>query len=97
MKKIKKWDTVQVLSTKHKGKIWTIESVQGDYVLVQWVNVVKKWVKWEGFVEKTMPIHVSNVMYYDKDKQIRSRIKIVQDKSGKKQRQVSKTWEILKD
>ena len=33
-------------------------------VTVKDVNVVKKAVKGQGFVKKTLPLHVSNVAYY---------------------------------
>lgn len=95
MQKIKKWDTVQVISGKHKKSIWQIECVMDDKVVVQWVNVVKRAQKGKGYVEKTLPIHISNVMYYDADKKVASKIVIVEDKDGKRKRQVAKTGRIL--
>lgn len=95
MKKIKKWDTVQVISGKHKKSVGVIEKVLDDAVVVQGVNVVKRAKKGQGYVEKTLPIHASNVMYYDTEKKVVSRIKIVEDKNGKRKRQVVKTGRIL--
>lgn len=95
MKKIKKGDTVQVISTKHKKSIGVVEKVLDDAVIVQWVNVVKRSKKWSGYVEKTLPIHVSNVMYYDTEAKVASKIKIVENKKGDKKRQVAKTGRIL--
>lgn len=95
MKKIKTWDTVQVISGKHKKSIGTIEKVLEDKVVVQGVNVVKRAQKGKGYVEKTLPIHISNVMYYDTDKKVVSKIKIIEDKDGKRKRQVAKTGRIL--
>ena len=95
MKKIKKWDTVQVISGKDKKSVGVIEKVLDDAVVVQGVNVVKRAKKGQGYVEKTLPIHASNVMYYDTEKKVVSRIKIVEDKNGKRKRQVVKTGRIL--
>ena len=95
MKKIKKWDTVKVISGKHKKSIGIIEKVLDESVVVQGVNVVKRAQKGKGYVEKKLPIHLSNVMYYDTDKKITSKIKIVEDKDGKRKRQIVKTWRIL--
>ena len=64
MKKLRKSDPVIVISGKSKGAISTIESVDGDFVTLKDVNVVKKAVKGQGFVKKTLPLHVSNVADY---------------------------------
>lgn len=72
-----------------------IEKVLDDAVVVQGVNVVKRAKKGHGYVEKTLPIHLSNVMYYDTEKKVASRIKIVEDKDGNRKRQVLKTGRIL--
>lgn len=64
MKKIKTGDKVQVIAWKFKGTVSKAEKVQGDRVAVRWVNVVKKAVKGQWFLEKTLPIHISNVMLY---------------------------------
>ncbi len=61
MKKIKTGDSVIVIAGKFKGKTSTIESVKGDMVVVKGVNVMKKAVKGQGFVDKIHPIHISNV------------------------------------
>ncbi len=36
--------------------------------------------KGKGFIKKTLPVHVSNVMYYVEDKKQATRIKVVADK-----------------
>lgn len=95
MKKIKTWDTVKVISGKHKKSIGVIDKVLDDAVIVQGVNVVKRAQKWKGYIEKTLPIHISNVMYYDTEKKITSKIKIIEDKDGKRKRQIAKTGRIL--
>ena len=68
MKKIRKGDTVIVLTGRDKGKRGTVSArVDDDHLLVEGVNVVKKHVKPNplkgstgGIVDKTMPIHQSN-------------------------------------
>ncbi len=90
MKKIKKWDTVVVIAGKHKGKIATVDKVVEDMLRLHGVNIVKKAVKWQWFVEKTLPIHVSNVMYYVKDEKKAVRIGFEKDDSGKKKRKAKK-------
>lgn len=95
MKKIKKWDTVQVISTKHKNQTGIVVSVlDDDKIVIEGINVVKRAKKGQWYIEKTHPVHVSNVMYFDTDSQQRSKIKIV-EQDGKRKRQVAKTGRIL--
>jgi large subunit ribosomal protein L24 len=73
MKKIRKGDQVIVLTGRDKGKRGTVISrVDDDHVTVEGVNIVKKHVKPNplkgttgGVVDKTMPIHQSNVAIYN--------------------------------
>ena len=73
MNKLRKGDEVVVLTGKDKGKRGTItERVDDDHVLVEGINVVKKHVKPNplkgttgGVVDKTMPIHQSNVALWN--------------------------------
>jgi large subunit ribosomal protein L24 len=73
MNKIHKGDTVIVLAGKDKGKRGTVSlRVDEDRVVVEGVNVVKKHVKPNpmkgttgGVIDKTMPIHQSNVAIYN--------------------------------
>lgn len=64
MKRIKKWDKVQVISWKFKWKISTVDKTDDEMIFVNWVNIVKKAIKKEWYKEKHLPIHVSNVMIY---------------------------------
>ncbi len=86
MKKLRVGDPVIVIAGKAKGKISTIEKVMDDLVIVKWVNEVKRATKGKGFLKKTLPIHISNVMYYLKTEKKATRIKIETDKKGKKVR-----------
>ena len=78
--KIKKGDTVVVISGKDKGaKGKVIQSLpQEDRILVEGVNRIKKHTKVSrtergaqsgGIVTQEAPIHVSNVMVLDSDGQ----------------------------
>ena len=69
MNKIRKGDQVIVLTGRDKGKRGTVTGrVDDDHLLVEGVNVVKKHVKPNpmkgttgGVIDKTLPIHQSNV------------------------------------
>ena len=73
MNKIRKGDQVVVLTGRDKGKRGTVTlRVDDDHVVVEGVNVVKKHVKPNplkgtqgGVVDKTMPIHQSNVAIWN--------------------------------
>ena len=73
MNKIRKGDQVVVLTGRDKGKRGTVtQRVDADHLIVEGVNLVKKHVKPNpmkgtqgGVVDKTMPIHQSNVAIYN--------------------------------
>jgi len=73
MNKIRKGDQVIVLTGRDKGKRGTVtRRVDEDRLVVEGVNVVKKHVKPNpmkgsagGIVEKTLPIHQSNVAIFN--------------------------------
>ncbi len=72
MRKIKKGDQVIVLTGKDKGRRGTVLRVLEDRVVVEGVNRVKRAVKPNplkgttgGFMDKDMPIHISNVALYN--------------------------------
>ena len=73
MEKIRKGDEVIVLTGRDKKRRGTvIQRVDADHVLVEGINVVKKHVKANpmagtqgGIVDKTMPIHISNVALFN--------------------------------
>ena len=76
MRKIRKGDQVIVITGKDKGKTGTVLQVveAGNKLLVEGVNVLKKHVKPNpvkgitgGVIDKTMPIHISNVAIYNSD------------------------------
>jgi large subunit ribosomal protein L24 len=73
MNKIRKGDQVIVTTGRDKGKRGTVtQRVDEDHVLVEGVNVAKKHVKPNplkgttgGVVDKTMPIHQSNIAIFN--------------------------------
>lgn len=96
MKKIKTGDAVVVIAGKFKGKNSTVESISGDKVIVKGINVMKKAVKGQGFVDKILPLHISNVMLYDEKAKKPSKVGITTDKAGKKSRTFKASGEIIK-
>ncbi len=73
MNKIRKGDEVVVLTGRDKGKRGTVSLRKDDsYLVIEGVNLVKKHAKPNplkgtagGIVEKTMPIHQSNVAIFN--------------------------------
>lgn len=103
MRKIKTGDKVLVIAGKHRGKIAPVlqvkdkENVRGitnTYVYLEGVNVAKKAVKKQWFKEIILPIHVSNVKYYDESAKKASKVSFV-IKDGKKCRSLRDTGKIL--
>jgi large subunit ribosomal protein L24 len=94
MKKIRKGDPVIVLTGRDKGKRGTVSArVDDDHLLVEGVNVVKKHVKPNpmkgatgGIVDKTMPIHQSNVAIFNAATGKADRVGIKLADDGKKLR-----------
>ncbi|MDR0282442.1 MAG: 50S ribosomal protein L24 [Candidatus Peribacteria bacterium] len=95
MKKIKKGDPVIVIAGKHKGSVSSVERVVEDFVYLKDVNVVKKAKKKEGFVKKTLPLHVSNVAYYLQDQKSPTKIGVEITAKGKKVRIAKKTGQKI--
>ena len=91
--KLKKGDEVIVLSGKDKGKTGKIVSVIPGIrkVIVADVNKYKKHQKPGnnepgGIIEKDMPLHVSNVAFYDSSSKKGIRVGYTFNKDGKKMR-----------
>ena len=90
--KIKKGDTVQVITGKDKGKQGEVMRVlpAADKVIVSGVNTASKHAKARraneqaGIIDRDMPIHVSNVMLVHKGKPVR--VGYETGKDGKKVR-----------
>ena len=91
--KLKKGDEVIVLAGKDKGKRGKIVRVIPDLrkVVVSDINKYKKHQKPGnnepgGIIEKDMPLHISNVAFFDVSSNKGTRIGYTVNKSGKKVR-----------
>ncbi len=104
MNKIRKGDEVVVLTGRDKGKRGVVASrIDGDRIEVVGVNLVKKHVKPNpmkgvtgGIVEKTMPIHQSNVAIFNATAGRGDRVGIKLLADGKKVRIFRSTGEEIK-
>jgi len=104
MNKLRKGDQVIVLTGRDKGKRGAIaQRVDADHVIVEGVNVVKKHVKPNplkgttgGVIDKTMPIHQSNVAIYNAATGKGDRVGIKLLEGGKKTRVYKSSGDEIK-
>ena len=104
MNKIRKGDQVVVLTGRDKGKRGTVtERVDADHVMVEGINMVKKHVKPNplkgttgGVIDKTMPIHQSNVAIYNATTGKADRVGVKLLEGGKKVRVYKSSGEEIK-
>lgn len=104
MNKIRKGDQVIVLTGRDKGKRGTVASrVDEERIVVEGVNIVKKHVKPNpmkgttgGVVDKTMPIHQSNVAIYNTATAKADRVGVKLLEGGKKVRIYKSSGEVIK-
>lgn len=100
MSKIKKGDTVKIITGKDSGKEGKVLSVdtKSNKVLVEGINMITKHSKPTaanqngGIIQKEAPIHASNVMYLHKGKATRIGFKFENDK---KVRFAKSTGEVI--
>ncbi len=96
--KIKKGDTVKVITGKDKGREGKVTAVKGDKVIIEGINQVTKHTKPSqsnpqgGIVQQAAPIDMSNVMYVSKGKVSRVGFKF---ENGKKVRYAKATGEVI--
>ena len=98
--RLKKNDTVMIITGKNKGRTGKIIKIDpsNERVYVQGANMVMKTQKKRsqqdkgGIVEIEAPIHVSNVQLVSKDKVTRVGYKF---ENGKKVRYAKKTGDVL--
>ena len=101
--KIRKGDTVQVISGKDKGKTGEVLKTfpLENRVLVQGVNQRTRHVKpsQEGesgrIVTEETSLHASNVMIFSTKGKVVSKVEIFVDKDGSKKRRLKKTGELI--
>jgi large subunit ribosomal protein L24 len=99
--KLKKGDTVRVMTGKDRGKEGVVERVfpKEDKVIVTGVNTAARHQKARraneqgGIIDRDMPIHVSNVMLVHKGKPVRVGYKL--DKNGDKVRIARPSGEVI--
>ncbi len=104
MNKIRKGDEVIVLTGRDKGRRGKVAArVDADHLTVEGINVVKKHVKPNpmkgstgGIVEKTMPIHQSNVAIYNAATAKADRVGIKLLADGKKVRVFKSSGDEIK-
>ena len=104
MNKIRKGDDVIVLAGRDKGKRGKVALRKDDsHLVVDGVNVVKKHAKPNpmkgvagGIVEKTMPIHQSNVAIFNAASGKADRVGVKLQADGKRVRVYKSTGEEIK-
>ena len=110
MRKIKKGDIVKVITGKDKGRTGKILAVltkkdkplQGLYVLVEGINVVKRHTRGNpqmqkpgGIISKEKPIHSSNIMLLDSTSNKPSRVGVKVLEDGRKVRYFKASNEVV--
>ena len=104
MNKIRKGDPVIVLTGRDKGKRGTVSLRKDDaHLVVDGVNLVKKHAKPNplkgvvgGIIEKTMPIHQSNVAIFNAATGKADRVGIKMLADGKRVRVYKSSGEEIK-
>ncbi len=96
--KIKKGDTVRVITGKDKGMEGKVKSVKGGRVTIDGINMVQRHTKPNqtnpqgGIVPQEAPIDISNVMFVSKGQVSRVGFKM---ENGSKVRYAKATGEII--
>lgn len=101
--RLRKGDTVQVITGKDKGKTGEVLRTlpNENRVIVEGVNMRTRHVKptQEGesgqIVTEEASLHASNVMIYSTDKKVTSRVELITEKDGSKKRRLKKTGEVI--
>ena len=101
--KIKKGDTVRVITGSHKGSEGTVMSISREInkAIVEGVNMIKKHQKPSatspqgGIVEMEAPLHISNVSLVDPTSNEVTRVGRKMDDNGNVVRYAKKSGEVL--
>jgi len=104
MNKIRTGDEVIVITGRDKGKRGKVSSRASDsHLVIEGINLVKKHTKPNpmagttgGIVEKTMPIHQSNVAIYNATTGKADRVGIKINTDGSKVRIFKSSGEVIK-
>jgi large subunit ribosomal protein L24 len=102
MNKIRKGDTVVVLSGKDKGRQGTVTLVDGEKVTVENINKAKKHQKPNpqrnvngGIIDKTMPLHISKIAIWNGGAKKADRVGIKVLNDGKRVRFFKSNGEVI--
>ena len=103
MNRIKQDDLVIVIAGKNRGQQGRVLKVlkERERVIVEGVNVVKRHSRPTqqnpngGIIESEASIHLSNVMHFDEKAEKPTRVRVGQDKDGKKVRITVKSGTVL--
>ncbi|MBD3168252.1 MAG: 50S ribosomal protein L24 [candidate division Zixibacteria bacterium] len=101
--RIKKEDTVKVISGNDKGKTGKVLKVfpHENRVIVEGVNIIKRHTRPSqrnrkgGIISKEAPVHVSNVMFYEEKAGSTTKLGTRLLNDGRRVRISKKTGEIL--
>jgi large subunit ribosomal protein L24 len=104
MNKIRKGDQVIVIAGRDKGKRGTVSlRVDDAHVVVEGINLVKKHAKPNpmkgtngGIIEKTMPIHQSNIAVFNSATGKADRVGVKLSADGKRFRVYKSSGEEIK-
>ena len=104
MNKLRKGDEIIVITGRDKGKRGTIALRQDDsHLVIDGINMVKKHTKPNpmagttgGIVDKTMPIHQSNVAIFNATSGKADRVGIKMQADGKRVRVYKSSGEEIK-
>lgn len=104
MNKIRKGDQVIVIAGRDKGKRGTVSlRVDDAHVVVEGINLVKKHAKPNpmkgtngGIIEKTMPIHQSNIAVFNSATGKADRVGVKLSADGKRVRVYKSSGEEIK-
>lgn len=100
--RIKKGDSVTILTGKDKGKTGQILTVQDQRsrVIVQGVNMVRRHTRptaqtTGGIIQKEAPIHISNVAHVDPKSSEATRVGFRTLDNGRKVRYAKRSGEVI--
>ena len=102
--RLRKNDTVVVIAGKDRGRQGKILRIMPgkSRVIVERVNMIKRHTRPNpskniagGISEKEAPIHISNIMLVDPDRNARTRIGLRRDAEGKPERFAKKSGAAL--
>ncbi len=102
MRRIRKGDEVVVLSGRDKGRQGTVVSVQGDWLVVENVNRVKRHTRPNpqanhpgGIVEKEMPLPIGKVALFNPATKRGGRIGVRRLADGRRVRYFKANGEVI--